>query len=351
MAIMTKTQNVLVTGHLGYIGTVLTPMLLERGHNVVGLDTDLFAGSTLIPFEEVVPNLGVDVRDVTAEQVGGFDAIIHLAGLSNDPLGDLDPANTQDINHAATMHLATLAKQVGVGRFLFSSSCSNYAGGNGQMQDENTPMNPVTPYAVSKANSESDLAALADARFSPVYLRNATAFGVSPRIRFDLVVNNLTAWATTTGQVRLKSDGTVWRPLVHVADIATAFINLMEAPRDDVHNEAFNVVGNEQNFLVRDIAEMVQAIVPNSEVSFADTAAKDFRNYRVGNDKIRNVVNYQPTWTAEAGIAEVYDALTKDSLSPEDFEGARFSRLGHLTAAIEANRVDRSFRPVAGDAS
>lgn len=344
---MATTQRVLVTGHLGYIGTVLTPLLLERGYDVVGLDTDLFARSTLMPFTEVVPNLGVDVRNVSIEALEGFDSIIHLAGLSNDPLGDLVPANTHEINYEATVRLARMAKDVGVDRFLFSSSCSNYAGGDGQLQDENTPMNPVTPYAVSKAQSEVDLAALASPDFSPIYLRNATAFGVSPRIRFDLVVNNLTAWAVTTGQVRLKSDGTVWRPLVHIEDIATAFIALMEAPREVVHNEAFNVVGDEQNFLVRDIAEMVHEIVPDCEVSFAETAARDFRNYRVSNEKIRTTVDHKPTWTASAGIAEVYGAIADLGLSPDDFEGERFSRVAHLKAAIEANRVDHSFRPVA----
>ncbi len=349
---MTEQQRVLVTGHLGYIGTILTPLLVASGHDVVGLDTDLFAKSTLTPFETAIPNLGVDIRDVTRDQLEGFDAIIHLAGLSNDPLGDLDPINTAEINHAATIHVAKLAKEVGVSRFLFSSSCSNYAGGDGELQAEDTPMNPVTPYAVSKAQSETDLAAMADDNFSPIYLRNATAFGVSPRIRFDLVVNNLTAWATTTGKVRLKSDGTVWRPLVHIEDISTAFIALMEAPRDLVHDEAFNVVGDDQNYLVRDIAEMVQEIVPNCEVSFADTAAKDFRNYRVSNEKIRTTITaYEPKWTAQAGIAEVYAALTNLNLSPEDFEGPRFNRASHLTAAMDAGSVDRSFRPLPGASS
>lgn len=321
-------------------------MLLERGYDVIGMDTDLFSGSTFQPFNEVVPNLGVDIRDAGPAHLEGVDAVLHLAGLSNDPLGDLDPANTNEINNIATIHLAKLAKQAGSTRFLFSSSCSNYAGGDGELQNEDTPLNPVTPYAVAKATAETDLLPLAADNFSPVILRNATAFGVSPRIRFDLVVNNLTAWAVTTGKVHLKSDGTVWRPLVHIRDIAAAFIALLEAPREVVHGEAFNVVGDDQNFLVRDIADMVDAAVPDCEISFADTAARDFRNYRVGNDKIRTQVPaFEPRWTAQAGIEEVYQACRDGNLTLEEFEGSRYSRVEHLRAAIEAGDIDPSFRP------
>ncbi|MRR36346.1 SDR family oxidoreductase, partial [bacterium] len=229
-------MRVLVTGHYGYIGTVLVPMLLEKGHEVVGLDSDLFAQSTFGEGIVDVPWIRKDIRDAEAGDLRGIDAVMHLAALSNDPLGDLNPDLTYEINHRASVRLAALAKQAGIGRFIFSSSCSNYGAGGEDLLTEQSPFNPVTPYGISKVRVEKDVAGMADDAFSPVFLRNATAFGVSPRLRFDLVLNNLVAWAFATGRVFIKSDGTPWRPIVHIADIARAFIAVLEAPREAVHN-------------------------------------------------------------------------------------------------------------------
>jgi nucleoside-diphosphate-sugar epimerase len=328
--------RVLVTGHLGYIGTVLTPMLLERGHQVVGYDSDLYElcafGSGAIA---AVPAIRKDIRDCEAADVEGFDAIMHLAGLSNDPLGDLNPELTFDINHRASVRLAELARRAGVARFIFSSSCSNYGASGDQMLDESGAFNPVTPYGRSKVMVERDVSALAAPSFSPVFLRNATAYGVSPRLRFDLVLNNLVAWACTTGKVMIKSDGTPWRPVVHIADIARAFIAALESPRDLVHNRAFNVCSTRENYRVRDLAEIVGRTVPGSAVSFADGASPDARNYRVSGALFeRTFPRYRPQWTAALGARELYQAIRAAGITLDDFEGPRFKRVAHIRQRI-----------------
>lgn len=329
-------MRVIVTGHLGYIGTILTPMLLAEGYEVVGMDSDLYRASTFGEGIADVPNICKDIRDATVDDFVGADAVLHLAGLSNDPLGYLDPELTANINYRASVHLAKMSKAAGVKQFVFSSSCSTYGAGGEDMITEESEFNPVTPYGESKVNTEADLATMADDNFSPTYLRNATAFGVSPRLRFDLVLNNLTAWAYTTGKVHLKSDGSAWRPIVHIEDISRAFVAVLKADRDVVHNEAFNIGAPTENYRVREIAEMVRDVVPNSELRFASDASPDKRCYRVSFDKaLSRLKHFQPQWTARKGVEECYAAYQKHGVTLEEFEGPKYQRLAHIRMLLE----------------
>ena len=332
--------RVLVTGHEGYIGPILTPLLQASGHEVTGLDSGLFRECSIWPLPPV-PTVRKDIRDIDAGDLAGFDAVIHLAGLSNDPLGDLNPTLTYEINHLATVRLAVLAKAAGVGRFLYASTCSVYGAAGDAFLDERSPFNPVTPYADSKMRSEQDLARLADERFSPVCLRAATAYGASPLLRFDLVVNNLVAWAAATGLVYLKSLGTSWRPLVHIEDIARAYLALLEAPRTLVHNQAFNVGRSEENYRISDVAEIVRQTVPGTRIEFAGDAEADLRNYRVSCDRLaREVPFWQPRWTVADGAREVYQAIRDSGLGSQDFEGPRYSRIAYIRQLIAEGRLD-----------
>lgn len=338
-------MRVLLTGHNGYIGTILTPMLLDAGYDVVGLDSNLFTGCTFGDYNVKIPEITKDVRDIEAKDVEGFDTVLHLAGLSNDPLGDLNPGLTYDINWRASVRLAELAKQAGASRFVFASSCSNYGAQGDAPVDETATLNPVTPYGESKVKVEQDVAKLADDNFTPVFLRNATAYGVSPRLRFDLVLNNLVAWAYTTGLVYLKSDGTPWRPIVHIEDISRAFLAAMEAPREDVHNQAINVGRTAENYRISQLAEIVVDVVPNSRLEYAPDAGPDKRNYRVDCSKIGRVMpNFKPQWDARKGAEELYETYQRSSLKLDEFEGERYRRILHLKKLIAAGRVGNDLR-------
>lgn len=339
-------MRVLVTGHKGYIGTVLTPMLVEAGHDVHGLDSDIFERCTYGFMPAAVPETRKDVRDVEREDVRGYDAVLHLAGLSNDPLGDLDPELTFEINHRASVRLADLCRDAGVKRFIFSSSCSNYgASGDAGLIDEDAELRPVTPYGLSKVRVEQDVAPMASDTFVPCYLRNATAYGVSPRLRFDLVLNNLVAWAVTTGKVLLKSDGSAWRPLVHVRDIAAAFVATLEAPARTIRNRAFNVGVPGENFRVRDIAEIVRQTVPASGLHFADGASADTRNYRISCDRLPDAVpSFRPAWTVQRGARECFESFTRSGLTQHEFEGVRYKRIDHVRKLVADGILDSRLR-------
>ncbi|MFJ2766276.1 NAD-dependent epimerase/dehydratase family protein [Streptomyces sp. NPDC087300] len=338
-------MRVLLTGHQGYLGTVMAPVLTAAGHEVVGLDSGLFADCVLGPAPADPPGPRVDLRDVTAEHVAGVDAVIHLAALSNDPLGSLAPELTYDINHHASVRLARLAREAGVKRFLYASTCSVYgAAGGDELVTEDAPLRPVTPYAESKVRVEDDLHALADDDFTPVYMRNATAFGYSPRLRADIVLNNLVGHALLSGEVLVLSDGTPWRPLVHAADIAAAFTAALSAPREAVHDRPFNIGSETNNVTVAEIAEQVADAVPGAKVRITGENGADPRSYRVDFARFRAAIpGFACEWTVKRGALELAEAYQKHGLTKESFE-QRFTRLAVLRAGSESGAVDDTLR-------
>jgi nucleoside-diphosphate-sugar epimerase len=338
-------MRVLITGNNGYIGSVLTPFVQAAGHDVVGLDTFLFEGGTLFEDGAQVDSLRMDLRDVQVDDLRGYDAVMHLAALSNDPLGDVNPECTYEINHIGSVRLARLAKEAGVPRFIFASSCSLYGVAGDTMLTEEAAFNPITAYGESKVLFERDVAKLADDNFSPTFLRNSTAYGVSPRLRADVVVNNLVAVAFTTGEVLIQSDGSPWRPLVHIEDISRAFLSVLHAPRELVHNQAFNVGLSEENYRVRDLGALVEQVVPGSKVRYAEGGGPDPRCYRVDCGKIaRTLPDYRPQWTVRRGMEQLRDAFAAYGLTREDLAGDRYFRIKRIRKLQSEGLLDSSLR-------
>ena len=337
-------MRVLLTGAAGYVGAVTRAVLEDEGYEVIGLDTVLYDGCDLGAAPPPV-DVRVDVRDVEERHLDGVAAVVHLAALSNDPVGDLDPALTFAINHEATVRLAEVARARGVERFVFASSCSMYgASGSTSAIDESAPLAPLTAYAESKVRSEQSLGALADDHFSPVFLRFATAYGASPRLRLDVVLNNLVGWAVATGAVRLQSDGTAWRPLIHVQDMARAICAALGAPRERVHCVAFNTGATDANYLVRDLALLVEEVVPGAMVEFADGGGADPRSYRVDFSKIAEELEFRPAWDARAGAQQLADAYRAAGMDEAMFSSDRFVRLARVKTLLSAGRLDDQLR-------
>lgn len=338
-------MRVLITGHKGFIGTALVPMVQAAGHVVVGLDSDLYRNSTYGPPPAPIPEIIKDIRDIEKKDLQGIDAIIHLAALSNDVLGELNPELTYQINQVAPVRLAEMARELGISRFIFASSCSLYGAAGDDLLDENAQFSPITTYAKSKVGVEREVGDLADDRFSPTFMRNATAYGVSPRIRFDVVINNLTAWAYTTGHVHLKSDGTPWRPVVHIDDISRAAIAVLNAPREVIHNQAFNVGISSQNYRISELADFVKTTVPNCEIRYAADAGPDARCYRVDFTKYEQTFPDAPLqWDAARGVQDIYESYRTIGLKRDEYEGPKYKRIAQIKYLLDTHQLDTTLR-------
>lgn len=338
-------MRVLLTGHRGYIGSVAAPMLRDAGHDVVGLDTGLYEGCDFGQGPETFPEIRKDLRDVTQADLDGFDAVVHLAALSNDPLGNLDGKLTYNINHLESVRLAELAKAAGVKRFVFASSCSTYGASGDEHLEETAALNPVTAYGESKVLVERDVRKLASDTFSPTFMRNATAYGVSPRLRLDIVLNDFVAAAYATGRIYIKSDGTPWRPIVHLRDIIGAAIAALEAPKEKIHNETFNVGQTSENYRISELADIVTQVVPGSRIEYDPNGGPDKRCYRVSCEKIkRELPNFKPQWTARQGAQELFDAYRKAGLTAADLNNGRYLRIRTIQRRLDAGELDNSLR-------
>lgn len=340
---MNAINKVLVTGNLGYIGRVMSPMLRRAGFHVTGLDTGWFAGSTFGRQESQAPTKRKDLREIEREDLTGFDAIVHLAGICNDPMGDLNPQVTMEVNYFASLRLAEIAREAGVRRFVFSSSCSIYGGSGEEMLDESAPVMPLTVYARSKTLLEDELSKLAGDSFCPVYLRNATAYGASPGLRLDLVLNDFVASAVLNGRILIKSDGTPWRPIVHIQDISSAFIDALRAPEEPIFKQAFNVGSTSENYRISDLAQIVSEVVPGCTIEYAPGGGPDQRCYRVNCDKIRRALpRFRTRWTARRGAEQLYEAYQRNPLNAGQLSS--FSRLAEIRRQIAAGSLDEDLR-------
>lgn len=340
-------MKIVVTGNTGYIGSVMTEQLVNVGYDVIGIDAKYFPRNlkcVSVGLQSGVSQIIKDIRDVQEEDLKGAEAVVHLAALSNDPMGELNPERTSQINYVATIRLAQIAKKVGARRFIFSSSCSVYGARQGEILQENSEPIPVTAYAKSKVDAERDLIPLADRSFAPVILRNATAYGLSPSMRLDLVVNNLVACAYATGSIVLLSDGMAWRPQVHIRDIGLAVQKCLETPIDRISSQVFNVGENSENYTVREIAAIVKEASPGSAIEFDPKGGKDSRSYRVDFSKIRDWLKFRPAWNVRKGVHELRQALKGEAFSSEEFRNTRFYRVPYLTGLVEKGLLDRDLR-------